>query len=275
VFFTVKAWNFGDQAVSLSGFVEDENGTVVKSVGGFIGRLPANTRNYTLTAFSLDVYGVGNHTYKLFLDNYDGKPNGAGEEHWSKVTVEVEPTNGTLKQVGFECDDLYLSTGLDREHHLLYRGTLTCEAILYNPTSRNLVGNITDVYTIKISPRTLDKNLVGEWVHTARINIGPHNYYIIVFQRNTKSINVYTLEHDLYGLTFTVELHYEFKGLFNKEFAGTASAEITQNSVQAAISGTIFIGGTVATAVGFFISAPALSIIGGISFIVGLYQTVG
>jgi len=91
VFFTVKAWNFEDQAVSLSGFVEGENGTIVKSIDGFEGRLPANARNYTLTAFSLDVYGVGNHTYKLFLDNYDGKPNGAGEEHWSKVTVEVKP----------------------------------------------------------------------------------------------------------------------------------------------------------------------------------------
>ena len=92
MFFTVKAWNFASQAVSLSGFVEDEDGAVVKSIGGFEGRVPANVQNYTLTAFSLDVYGVGNHTYKLFFDNVDGKPNGAGEEHWSEVTVEVKPT---------------------------------------------------------------------------------------------------------------------------------------------------------------------------------------
>jgi len=32
---------------------------------------------------------------------------------------------------------------------------------------------------------------------------------------------------------------------------------------------------TIATAVGLFICAPAVSIIGGIAFIVGLYQTVG
>ncbi len=30
-------------------------------------------KNYTLTAFSLKVYGVGEHAYKLFLDNAGGK----------------------------------------------------------------------------------------------------------------------------------------------------------------------------------------------------------
>lgn len=62
----------------------DESGAIVKSIDGFEGRVPANVQNYTLTAFSLKVYGVDNHAFKLFLDNYDGKPNGKGEEHWSE-----------------------------------------------------------------------------------------------------------------------------------------------------------------------------------------------
>ncbi|AIF69881.1 hypothetical protein PAP_07455 [Palaeococcus pacificus DY20341] len=102
VYFTIKAWNYGNTAIPLSGFVEDEDGAVVKRIDGFAGRLPANAQNYTLTAFSLDVYGIGNHTFKLFLDNYDGKPNGAGEEHWSEVKVEVKPWKADLK---LECDD--------------------------------------------------------------------------------------------------------------------------------------------------------------------------
>ncbi|GAB6101720.1 hypothetical protein JCM16138_09430 [Thermococcus atlanticus] len=92
MYFTVRAWNFGNSALSLSGFVEDEDGAVVKKIDGFEGRVPANAQNYTLTAFSLNVNGIGNHTYRLFLDNYDGKPNNAGEEHWSEVKVEVKPT---------------------------------------------------------------------------------------------------------------------------------------------------------------------------------------
>jgi len=55
---------------------------------------------------SYTIHGVGNHTFKVFLDNSDGKPNGSGEEHWDEVRVEVKPVNGTeLEQVGFECDD--------------------------------------------------------------------------------------------------------------------------------------------------------------------------
>ena len=199
-------------------------------------------------------------------------PNNLQNSKWQGV----ESLNGTeLKQVGFECDDLYLSTGLDREHHLLYKGTLTCRAILYNPTQYYLRGSITDVYTVEITPKVLDNDLVGEWRYTPTINIAPNGYYTVLFQRNTTSINVYHLEHDLYGLTFTVELHYEFKGPFNEEFIGVGSAWITQDSTQATISGAIFVGGTAATLVGLVVSAPALTAMGALSFFVGLYQTAG
>ncbi|WP_297503409.1 hypothetical protein [Thermococcus sp.] len=187
-------------------------------------------------------------------------------------------TGKELKQIGFECDDLYLSTGLDREHHLLYKGTLTCRAILYNPAQYYLRGSITDVYAVEITPEVLDNDLVGEWGYTPTINIAPNGYYTVLFYRNTTSIDVYHLEHDLYGLPFTVKLHYEFNstnGLFSEEFIGIGSAWITQDSTQAAISSTIFIGGTAATLVGLVVSAPALTAMGALSFFVGLYQTAG
>ncbi|WP_456365689.1 hypothetical protein [Thermococcus sp.] len=269
VYFTAEVRNYESEALSLVGFVEDEEGAVIKRIDGFEGRIPANgEKNIT---FSYKVYSVGEHTFKLFLDNYDGKPNGYGAENWSKTTVEVKPVNGTeLKQVEFECNDLYLSTGLDKEHHLLYKGTLTCKAILYNPAQYSLRGNITDVYAVEIIPKVFDDDLVGEWRYTPIINVAPKGYYTVLFQRNTTTLNVYDLENDLYGLTFTMELHYEFKGPFNEEFIGVGSAQVTQNSVQAAISGAIFVGGTVATAVGFVISAPALTAMGTVSSFVGL-----
>ncbi|WP_457753908.1 hypothetical protein [Thermococcus sp.] len=58
--------------------------------------LPASVQDYTLTSFSLQVSGVGNHTYTLFLDNVDGEPNGIGEEHWSEVKVEVKPVGNVI-----------------------------------------------------------------------------------------------------------------------------------------------------------------------------------
>ena len=203
-------------------------------------------------------------------------PNNLQNSEWQGV----ESLNGKeLKQIGFECDDLYLSTGLDREHHLLYKGTLTCRAILYSPTPYYLRGSITDVYAVEITPKVLDNDLVGEWGYTPTINIAPNGYYTVLFQRNTTSIDVYHLEHDLYGLTFTMELHYEFNstnGLFSEEFIGVGSAQITQNSVQAAISGTVFVGGTAVGILGFFVTLPlSAQIVGGVSLIVGAYQSLG
>ena len=89
VWFTIHVKNFENTALSLSGFVEDGNGAVIKRIDGFEGRIPVGGKNIS---FSYTVYGVGNHTFKVFLDNSDGKPNGVGEEHWAEVKVEVKPT---------------------------------------------------------------------------------------------------------------------------------------------------------------------------------------
>lgn len=182
VTFIVKVWNHDSSALSLSGFVQDEDGTIVKSIDGFKGRVPAGAQNYTLTAFTLDVYGVGIHTFKLFLDNYDGKPNGAGEEHWDEVTVEVKPTNGTeLKQVGFECDDLYFDFR-DRA----YRATLVCKVYLYNPLESALdvkdvavlhgysLGDLEDVTGGSLS--------TGEWaINPSAFSLNPQETKTVTF----------------------------------------------------------------------------------------------
>ncbi|WP_297416852.1 hypothetical protein, partial [Thermococcus sp.] len=104
VWFTVHVENFENGALPLSGFVEDEEGAVIKRIDGFEGRIPANgEKNIT---FSYTVYGVGNHTFKVFLDNYDSKPNEYGAKNWEEVKVEVNPVNGTeLQQAGFKCSD--------------------------------------------------------------------------------------------------------------------------------------------------------------------------
>ena len=94
VYFTVEVRNYESGVLSLVGFVEDESGAVIKRIDGLEGRIPANgEKNIT---FSYTVYGAGEHTFKLFLDNYDGKPNGEGEEHWSKTTVEVNPVGNII-----------------------------------------------------------------------------------------------------------------------------------------------------------------------------------
>ena len=87
VYFMVHVVNFMSTAISLSGFVEDEDGAVIKRIDGLKGRIPANGEKNI--SFSYTIYGVGNHTFKLFLDNSDGKPNSIGEEHWAEVRVEV------------------------------------------------------------------------------------------------------------------------------------------------------------------------------------------
>ena len=125
---------------------------------------------------------------------------------------------------------------MDREHHC-------CTSNLFIiPPHNYIIGNITDVYAVGITPKVLDNNLVGEWKYTPIINTAPKYHYTVLFQRNTTTLNVHDLENDLSGLTFTVKLQYEFKGPFKEKFTGISSAQITQNSVQAAISGAIFVG---------------------------------
>ncbi len=114
VWFTVHVRNFENGALPLSGFVEDEEGAVIKKIGGLEGRIPANGEKNI--SFSYTVYGVGNYTFKLFLDNYDGKPNGEGEEGWTTVIVEVKPTENVIANMS--CNP----AAVPLEHSTTFRG---------------------------------------------------------------------------------------------------------------------------------------------------------
>lgn len=128
------------------------------------------------------------------------------------------------------------------------------------------------VTPVELTPPTIEEYLVGEWRYPMSVTFAPQSYTTITFQKDTTTINVYKLETDLYGVHFTVTMHYEING---KSFTGVGEGVITQNTLQATISGAIFVGGIVATALGFVISAPALTGIGIVAFAVELYQTFG
>ncbi|MFA4641214.1 hypothetical protein [Pyrococcus kukulkanii] len=76
--------------------------------------------------------------YKLFLDNYEGQPNGKGEEHWSEVRVEVEPPS--VQTAFMDCSNLVLSA--ERGNLIL---DMSCEVYFTNPT--DVEWRITDVVT--------------------------------------------------------------------------------------------------------------------------------
>jgi len=175
VVFVVKVFNYVNSAYSIRGYVVGEDGNKVYPKDGeyFEARLPANG-NYT-AYFDLPVSGIGNHTYTLYVDNY------GGESHTDSVKIEVKQGNGELQQIAFECDDLYISTGIDREHHLLYKGTLTCGAILYNPSNMEIEGDVEVISPVKVTPVALSNNLVGEWSYTSYISVPPQGYSTVEF----------------------------------------------------------------------------------------------
>jgi len=224
VWFTVHVRNFENTALSLSGFVEDGNGTVIKRIDGFEGRIPTNgEKNIT---FSYTVYGVGNHTFKLFLDNYDGKPNGKGEEHWSKTTVEVKPVNGTeLKQVGFECDDPEFNWNRGE-----YTATLVCKAFVYNPAQNSVGISIVSVKEWSVNNRDLKDALEHAWVVKYPEAINASKIGVITFE-NTAHTGLGTLEYDLFGANVLVALNYTIspKSGDDVTFVGTDIISIKQD----------------------------------------------
>ncbi len=129
VWFTVKGWNYAHDALNVQFHVVNESGKVVyPKDGDWISKyLPEGASNYTLDAFSWDVYGVGNHTYTLVARI-------SGEEENDSATITIKPVNGTeLKQMGFECDDIHFDFK-DRA----YRASLSCQVYLYNPSSSKM-----------------------------------------------------------------------------------------------------------------------------------------
>ncbi|MDK2913244.1 MAG: hypothetical protein PWQ79_159 [Thermococcaceae archaeon] len=236
VFFTVRIWNFDSSAISVRGFVEDESGAIIKRIDGFEGGVPANGgRN---VSFSYTIHGVGNHAFKLFLDNYDGEPNGAGEEHWAEVTVKVKPVNGTeLKQVGFECSDLYftkLVTGVNLESIknvlINYQAEVECVAIIYNPTDEKIKIDGLDIGDATAAPTALNVGLKKFKGKISSDIIVPQSYITIQFM-SIAEVPLAVLEGGLWGSTYYVELPYNLNtshGTF--KFKGYGSGRITQNN---------------------------------------------
>ncbi|QDA31074.1 hypothetical protein FH039_04895 [Thermococcus indicus] len=110
---------------------------------------------------------------KNVINNYDGKPNGKGEEHRSEVKVEVKLMNGTeLKQVGFECSDLYF----DFEDRA-YRATLSCRVYLHNPNPKNEV-RIKDIAVLNSYSLGDLKNVPAGSLNTGEWNIQPDSFTI-------------------------------------------------------------------------------------------------
>ncbi len=90
-------------------------------------RIPANANGNSILTLAYNLAGVTDHTFKLFIDNYDGKPNDAGEEEWSKVKVEVKPSSVLASFMN--CSDLALSA--ERGNPVL---DMSCEVHFTNPT---------------------------------------------------------------------------------------------------------------------------------------------
>lgn len=243
VFFTVRIWNFDSSAISVRGFVEDESGAIIKRIDGFEGRAPANGEKNI--SFSYTIHGVGNHTFRVFLDNYDGEPNGAGEEHWAEVTVEVKPVNGTeLKQVGFECDDPEFNwNGIE------YKASLVCRATVYNPSQNNIEINIVSVKTWSVGNHALEDSLSRTWEVKYPNKIHGSETATIVF-KNTAHTGLITLEKDLFGSYVSIWLTYLIspQGRDDITFTGTDTVNIRQDNKDVIVDvGTNFviIGGEV------------------------------
>ncbi|WP_048151448.1 hypothetical protein [Palaeococcus ferrophilus] len=225
VYLTVKVRNFDAGALSLSGFVEDESGAIIKRIDGFEGRIPANgVKNIT---FGYTVYGVGAHAFRVFLDNYDGEPNGKGEEHWAEVTMEVKPVNGReLKQVGFECDDPEFNwNGIE------YKAPIVCRASVYNPSKNNVEISIVNVKTWTIDNQALENSLGHTWeVEYPNVIHGSETATIIF--KNTARTGLLALEKDLFGSYISVSLRYIISPQNGDDiaFTGTDTINIRQDN---------------------------------------------
>ncbi|WP_206203571.1 hypothetical protein [Thermococcus sp. M36] len=202
VYLQVKAWNYDRSPIQVKGYIEVD-GDVIKNVET---RIPANANSDSILTLSYNLIGVDNHTFKLFLDNYDGKPNGVGEEHWSEVKVEVNPMRGVeLEQVGFECNDLYFTkrvTGANLEStkniFLNYQAEVKCIATIYNPTDKEITIEELIIGQPTATPTALDVGLKQFNGEISSNIVIPQNYVVIKFTSSAE-VPLLVLELGLWG----------------------------------------------------------------------------
>ncbi|ASI99775.1 hypothetical protein A3L02_09465 [Thermococcus celer Vu 13 = JCM 8558] len=243
VFLQVHVWNHANSAISVKGFIEDEEGAVIKRIDGYEGRIPA--KGYKNLTFTYNLAGVGNHTFKLFLDNYDGEPNGAGEEHWSNVAVEVKPMKGSeLKQVGFDCNDPEFNwKGTE------YKASLVCRAFIYNPTQNDISLNAVAVKEWH-TDNTDFTNSLGPWVVVDYPDTIRSSETSTITFRNTAHTSLHTLEMDLFGVYASISLTYIISPQHGDDvhFTGYDTINIRQDDKDVVVDGGTqaildFIGG--------------------------------
>ncbi|CAD5243204.1 conserved protein of unknown function [Thermococcus camini] len=222
VYLQVKAWNYDGSSITVKGFIEFGNESI-----GIEAKIPANANGDSIITPRRNIVGVGTHTIKLFLDNYDGKPNGKGEEHWSEVRVEVKPMNGTeLKQVGFECDDAKFNwNGIE------YKATLVCRAFVYNPTQENIYLNSGGVKEWHVDNLDFADTLSSSW-EVEYPNLVQSSETATIIFRNTARTGLMTLEKDLSGAYVSISLKYIISPQNGNDitFTGTDIINIKQDS---------------------------------------------
>ncbi|NJE03965.1 hypothetical protein E3E27_07470 [Thermococcus sp. MV11] len=199
VYLQVKAWNYDGSLIPVKGFIEVD-GDVIKNIEA---KIPASANGDQILKLRYNFAGVGTHTIKVFLDNYDGEPNGEGEEYWSEVRVEVKPMNGTeLKQVGFECDDPEFNwNGIE------YKAKMVCRAIIYNPTQNNVNINSISVKEWSVDNQEFMESLESAWTVEYPAKVKPSQTVEIVF-KNTAHTGLITLEKDLFGDYVGISIRY-------------------------------------------------------------------
>ena len=205
VFFTIKVVNYVNSAYSIRGYVMDEDGDKVYPEDGeyFEARLPANG-NYT-AYFDLPVSGIGNHTYTLYVDNY------GSESHTDSTKIQVKPGNGGLKQIAFECDDLYFTW-----EFVDYHATLICKAVLYNPTFSELgIASINGMPDIRVSINaiSLTPTELKHGMNTIEVSVDspiimPQGYDTLEFRSEISGVPLTILETQLYGSIYSITLPY-------------------------------------------------------------------
>ncbi|NJF25571.1 hypothetical protein [Thermococcus sp. Bubb.Bath] len=179
VLFTIHAANFEDTPILLRGFVVDEDGAIIKVIQGSEGAISANSEKNI--SFTYTLYGVGNHTFRLFLDDRDGIPNDEGEEHWSNASVEVKPVGDIIASM--DCDPTVVPLG----------GSTTCTVHVELNTPTTVTLNLTEVDFggKRVWPNGPSKNTVRVNKQVITLSSSVQNNLTITITINDKLANYY------------------------------------------------------------------------------------
>lgn len=143
-----------------------------------------------------------------------------------------------LKQVEFECDDLYFNWVL-----IEYKATLECKAILYNPTSEELhVKQLNGQPNMSISTSAILLQ-PSELKKLSNIRVSVESYHIpaqgittVEFTSTIGDVPLYILEKNLFGRYYSISLPYTVHlKTSDVSFVGYGEGQIKQNNGEVAI----------------------------------------